>query len=375
MYGRGTPPYQIVQCGLPYPVCGIQRRHDGVTLDSHPSPLYIAPSCPRFLPLVQIPRPLPHQLFKLSFHEVPRKTRSNVMAMHNFVSNITETSVAGTTDNRFGFGPPQRGGANGDNISGRGVFDKFGGNKRGGSGGSFWDDVLYRGQRAEMAHREGRGDGGGGRSGGRSGVDGDDGESGGGRGKGGDARTSGSGSPTGVGSPRDMESSQGDSSPRRDDPMREDLVAAPPQPPQLLPLSSSSSSPKASDGVPSLAHSDLFWRAAVVALVLAATNPASVGRQLWESSPTMRCLMQVIRLREVVVSSPVCVPGWGVPSFFFRSKRERYRWFRFSMYRSDKLIYIDKCFVPCLNVASALILLHTSLAFALDIVFIPGSLF
>ncbi|CAN0328417.1 unnamed protein product, partial [Hapterophycus canaliculatus] len=42
-----------------------------------------------------------------------------------------------------------------------------------------------------------------------------------------------------------------------------------------------------------LAHADLFWRAAVVALVLAATNPGSVGRELWENSPTMRCLMQV----------------------------------------------------------------------------------
>ncbi|CAN0293836.1 unnamed protein product, partial [Ectocarpus sp. 4 AP-2014] len=46
--------------------------------------------------------------------------------------------------------------------------------------------------------------------------------------------------------------------------------------------------------VPALAHADLFWRAAVVALVLAATNPASVGRELWETSPTMRCLMQML---------------------------------------------------------------------------------
>lgn len=44
---------------------------------------------------------------------------------------------------------------------------------------------------------------------------------------------------------------------------------------------------------PRLAHSKLFWRAAVVSLVLAATNPGTVGRQLWETSPTMRCLMQV----------------------------------------------------------------------------------
>ncbi|CAN0535392.1 unnamed protein product, partial [Laminaria digitata] len=49
---------------------------------------------------------------------------------------------------------------------------------------------------------------------------------------------------------------------------------------------------ESSERVPALAHSELFWRAAVVALVLAATNPGSVGRKLWETSPTMRCLMQ-----------------------------------------------------------------------------------
>lgn len=49
----------------------------------------------------------------------------------------------------------------------------------------------------------------------------------------------------------------------------------------------------AGENVPRLASSERFWRAAVIALVLAATNPASVGRKLWETSPTMRCLMQV----------------------------------------------------------------------------------
>lgn len=51
--------------------------------------------------------------------------------------------------------------------------------------------------------------------------------------------------------------------------------------------------PEAAENVPRLASSERFWRAAVIALVLAATNPGSVGRKLWETSPTMRCLMQV----------------------------------------------------------------------------------
>ncbi|CAM9525724.1 unnamed protein product, partial [Sphacelaria rigidula] len=50
----------------------------------------------------------------------------------------------------------------------------------------------------------------------------------------------------------------------------------------------------AQNSLPRLAHAKLFWRAAVVSLVLAATNPGTVGRQLWETSPTMRCLMQML---------------------------------------------------------------------------------
>lgn len=43
-----------------------------------------------------------------------------------------------------------------------------------------------------------------------------------------------------------------------------------------------------------LAHSDLFWRACIISLVLAATNPSTVGRWAWDTVPTLRCLMQMV---------------------------------------------------------------------------------
>ncbi|CAN0147597.1 unnamed protein product, partial [Discosporangium mesarthrocarpum] len=45
--------------------------------------------------------------------------------------------------------------------------------------------------------------------------------------------------------------------------------------------------------LPKLANTGMFWRASVLGVILGATNPGTVGRNLWESSPTLRCLMQV----------------------------------------------------------------------------------
>lgn len=212
--------------------------------------------------------------------------------MHNLVSgNTTDTSASGEgrhherANSGFGgegFHSSGSGGASGGyqtkssaGGSGGGPPGRFGSGGRGGGGGggrgSFWDDVLFRGQRAQMDHHRGRSTGVGANRGGGGGVGSSfgDRDEGGNVSNGGGSFSSGSGgvSPREGGSPRDG----GDSIPGP--PVR-----------------------AASENIPTLAHADLFWRSAVVALVLAATNPGSVGRQLWETSPTMRCLMQVLLL-------------------------------------------------------------------------------
>ncbi|CAN0206713.1 unnamed protein product, partial [Phaeothamnion confervicola] len=42
-----------------------------------------------------------------------------------------------------------------------------------------------------------------------------------------------------------------------------------------------------------LAHAELFWRGCLLCVVAAASNPTTVGRWLWDSVPTVRCLMQM----------------------------------------------------------------------------------
>jgi hypothetical protein len=55
--------------------------------------------------------------------------------------------------------------------------------------------------------------------------------------------------------------------------------------------------PAAAKLVTRLAHADLFWRACLCSLVVAATNPATVGRWAWDAAPTLRCLMQMVVCR------------------------------------------------------------------------------
>lgn len=43
-----------------------------------------------------------------------------------------------------------------------------------------------------------------------------------------------------------------------------------------------------------LADASLFWRAALLLLVVSGSNPSSVGRWLWHHCPTLRCLMQMV---------------------------------------------------------------------------------
>eukprot|EP00904_Undaria_pinnatifida_P007334 jgi/Undpi1/3730/HiC_scaffold_16.g07099.m1 len=239
------------------------------------------------------------ELFKLSFHKVPRKRATNVMAMHNFVSNTTDTNNDSNafplSGNRF---PNSRGGGGDGGGGGRGFGGRLASGGRGGAGGgggrvgSFWDDVLFRGQRAKMAHDRRGSSGGdrrddrrdsGGNVRGRGDRDGDGesikgGRDGGDLGGGGENEGGGGGGGWGGGG-GDGER-EGDGSPRNSPPEGGVLFRP------MSPVESSEKAP------PALAHSKLFWRAAVVALVLAATNPGSVGRKLWETSPTMRCLMQ-----------------------------------------------------------------------------------
>lgn len=240
------------------------------------------------------------------------------MAMHNLVSKRSDTASGGFDGSknipRFGSSSgafqPSRGGSGGGGGGARfGGVERGGGGGGGGAGGrggGFWGDVLFRGQRAEMAHRaraNGDRDGGGGGGGLRGGEDGSSSS---------DGLEAGSGS--GDRSPRDGGGGGGDrgpSSPQDDGRERDgersgsprssrsgggggEIVRSEPRLPLAAPAPAILLSvPEKKVQVPSLAHADLFWRAAVVALVLAATNPGSVGRELWETSPTMRCLMQV----------------------------------------------------------------------------------
>ena len=48
------------------------------------------------------------------------------------------------------------------------------------------------------------------------------------------------------------------------------------------------------DKMPALAHADLFWRVALLLLLVSGSNPATVGRWLWHNCPTLRCLMQMV---------------------------------------------------------------------------------
>ncbi|CAM9549111.1 unnamed protein product [Chrysoparadoxa australica] len=52
--------------------------------------------------------------------------------------------------------------------------------------------------------------------------------------------------------------------------------------------------PKPLKPLPLLAQTDLFWRSCMVLLLLAASNPSTIGRHLWERVPTLRCLMQMV---------------------------------------------------------------------------------
>lgn len=196
------------------------------------------------------------------------------MAMHNIVSNAKSSEKSSGTktlskkNDSEKAGSGSRGGSGGGSsdrgAGGRGKVGSGGGysGARGFSGGGgWWDDVLSRGQMAELGTRSGGG--GGNRSTGGSGGSG--GDSDGVRGSAGRRNSNDK-------QDRDAdESLSGAGSPREAEPLL-------PSPPKRMPR---------------LAHSNLFWRSAVVSLVLAATNPGTVGRHLWETSPTMRCLMQV----------------------------------------------------------------------------------
>lgn len=46
--------------------------------------------------------------------------------------------------------------------------------------------------------------------------------------------------------------------------------------------------------VPPLAHSEIFWRVALLLLLVSGSNPSSVGQWLWRHCPTTRCLMQMV---------------------------------------------------------------------------------
>lgn len=213
--------------------------------------------------------PLP-QLFQLSSHKV-KKSAIKVIATKNAVSNANEARDSRARDERDGNGGTGSGDSRGGGAGGGG-FGKHGSNrsgskssgKFGGHGGAratavggWFDNMLSRGQMALTNFHSGGGSGSGssGSGGGRAA-----GEGGGSK----DRRTGNQdGRGNGVGSV-----GVGD--------------VSVPSPPKLLLR---------------LAHAKLFWRSAVVALVLAATNPGTIGRHLWETSPTMRCLMQVSRRR------------------------------------------------------------------------------
>lgn len=43
-----------------------------------------------------------------------------------------------------------------------------------------------------------------------------------------------------------------------------------------------------------LAHAALFWRIALLLVLVSSCNPSTVGRWLWHNCPTLRCLMQMV---------------------------------------------------------------------------------
>lgn len=52
---------------------------------------------------------------------------------------------------------------------------------------------------------------------------------------------------------------------------------------------------------PTLAVMTLYWKVWIMLLILAAFNPTTLGHMAWQNYPTLRCLMEMVMTKLVLI--------------------------------------------------------------------------